>query len=85
VKIFAAQGAPPVSLTPVAHEKFFIRKVLIIFLEHLCVVELTYRYFSFKFSLRSQQSDIVPSISTGIKNTTDTGGAPSLANFSANF
>jgi hypothetical protein len=38
-----SQGALPVSLTPVANEKkSSIRNVLIIFLEHLCVVELTH-------------------------------------------
>jgi hypothetical protein len=43
-QIYAAQGAPPVSLTPLANEKkSSIRKVSIIFLEHLCKVELTYR------------------------------------------
>ncbi len=36
-----------------------IWKVLIIFLEHLCVVEWTYRYI-FMFTLRCQQFDIVP-------------------------
>ncbi len=46
------------------------------FLEHLCVVELTYRYiFSFKFTLRCQQFDIVPIIFTVV---VDTGGASSL-------
>ncbi len=44
-------------------KKSSIRKVLIIFLEHLFGVELTYRYiFSFKFTLGCQQSDIVPII-----------------------
>jgi hypothetical protein len=50
-------------------KKSSIRKVLLIFLEHLCLVELTYRYiFSFKFTLRCQQSDI---LATGV---VDTGG-----------
>jgi hypothetical protein len=35
VEIFAAEGAPPVSTTPVAYgKKSLIREVLIIFLEH---------------------------------------------------
>jgi hypothetical protein len=40
-KIFAAQGAPPVSLTLVANKKSSIRKVFIILFKHLWVVELT--------------------------------------------
>ncbi len=45
-------------------------------MEHLCVVDLTYRYiFSFKFTLRCQQSDIVPIICTIV---VDTDGASSL-------
>ncbi len=89
-EIFAAQGAPPVSLTltltltPVAYGK--IIKVLIILFGHLWEVELTYRYiFAFKFTLRSQQPDIVHiicrrcrwhqwQITTGIKNISETGG-----------
>ncbi len=39
-EIFAAQGAPPVSLTSVANEKNFNQKTFNYFLEHLCVVEL---------------------------------------------
>ncbi len=41
-----------------ANEKIFDQKILIIFLEHLCVVELT----SSLLNLRCQQSDIVPII-----------------------
>ncbi len=37
-EIFAAQGALPVSLTPVATEKSLIRKVLIIFLDELVYI-----------------------------------------------
>jgi hypothetical protein len=41
-------------------KKSSIRKLLINFIEYLCVVELTYRsIFYFKFTLRSRQSDIV--------------------------
>jgi hypothetical protein len=48
-EILAAQSAPPVSLTPVANGKNLRSKML------------TYRYiFSFKFTLRCQQSHIVP-------------------------
>jgi hypothetical protein len=44
-------------------EKIFSHKVLIIFFGHLWEVELTYRYIiAFKFTLRSQQPDIVPII-----------------------
>jgi hypothetical protein len=44
-------------------EKSSIIKVLIILFGHLWEVELTYRYiFAFKFTFRSQQSDIVPII-----------------------
>ncbi len=63
-KIFAAQGAPPM-LTPVANKKSSIRKVFIILFEHehLWVVELTFgQFFSFKFTLRCKQSNIVPII-----------------------
>jgi hypothetical protein len=42
-KIFAAQGLPPVSLTPVANgKKSSIRKILIILFGHLWAVEETY-------------------------------------------
>ena len=85
-EIFAAQGAPPVSLTLVANGKSSIIKVLIILFGHLWEAELTYRNISaFKFTLRSQQPDIVPiiclqcywhrlQIATGINNTSETGG-----------
>jgi hypothetical protein len=55
-----------VSLTPVANgKKSSIIIVLIILIGHLLEVELTYRYiFAFKFTLRSQQPDIVPTISS---------------------
>ncbi len=44
-------------------KKSSIIKVLIILFGHLWEVELTYRYiFAFKFTLRSQQPDIVPII-----------------------
>jgi hypothetical protein len=57
-------------LTPVANGKNLQSSVLIILFRHLLEVELTYRYiFSFKFTLRSQQPDIVPLLATG-----DTGG-----------
>jgi hypothetical protein len=54
-EIFAAQGAPPVSLTPVENgKKISVIKVLIVLFGHLWEVELTYRYiFAFKFTLRS--------------------------------
>jgi hypothetical protein len=46
--------------------------VLIILFKHLWEVELAYRYiFAFKFTLSSQQPDIVPIIATGVN---DTGG-----------
>jgi hypothetical protein len=71
-KIFAAQGAPPASLTPVANKKSLIRKVFIILFEHLWVVELTYgQFFSFQFPLRCKQSNIVPII---CHHVTDIGG-----------
>jgi hypothetical protein len=61
VEIFAAQGAPPVSLTPVANGKNF--QVVIMLFGHLWEVEFTHRYiFAFKLNLRSQQPDIVPII-----------------------
>jgi hypothetical protein len=42
-------------------KKSSIIKVLIILFGHLWEVDLTYRYiFAFKFTLRSQQPDIVP-------------------------
>jgi hypothetical protein len=42
-EIFAAQGLPPVSTTPVANEKNIQSgKILIILFCHLCVVEETY-------------------------------------------
>jgi hypothetical protein len=42
-------------------EKSSIIKVLLILFGHLWKVELSYRYiFAFKFTLRSQQPDIVP-------------------------
>jgi hypothetical protein len=44
-------------------KKISIIKVLIILFGHLWEEELTYRYmFAFKFTLRSQQPDIVPII-----------------------
>ncbi len=44
-------------------KKFSIIKVLIILFGYLWEVDLTYRYiFAFKFTLRSQQPDIVPII-----------------------
>jgi hypothetical protein len=44
-------------------KKSSIMKVLIILFGHLWEVELSYRYiFAFKFTLRSQQPDIVPII-----------------------
>jgi hypothetical protein len=50
-----------VSLTRCQMEKIFNHKSLIILLGHLWEAELTYRYiFAFKFTLRSQQPDIVP-------------------------
>jgi hypothetical protein len=41
-EIFAAQGAPPVSLAPVANGKIFNEKSVHYFFEHLWEVELTY-------------------------------------------
>ena len=80
-EIFTAQRAPPVSLTPMANEKNFNQKSFNYFLEHLCIVELTCSYiFSFKFTLRYQQSDIDPIIcrysivDTGVSSTSGTGG-----------
>jgi hypothetical protein len=62
-----------VSLTPVANGKSSILKVLII--GHLWEVELTYRYFfAFRFTLRSQQPDVIPLNASGINNTCETGG-----------
>jgi hypothetical protein len=60
-----------VSLTPVSNgKKSAIIKVLIILFGHLWEVELTYRcIFAFKFTLRSQQPDIVPIIATGVIDT----------------
>ncbi len=67
-------------------EKIFNQKSLIILFGHLWEVELTYRdSFAFKFTLRSQQPDIVPivcrqycwhrwQIATGNNNTCETGG-----------
>ena len=44
-------------------EKSSIRKILIILLGHLWIVELTHIYiFAFKFTFRCQQPDIVPII-----------------------
>jgi hypothetical protein len=58
-EIFATHSA----LTPVANVKIFNLKSVIIFYEHLRVVELTYRKkISFRFFFRCQQSDIVPRI-----------------------
>jgi hypothetical protein len=66
-------------------EKIFNHKCFNILFGHLWEVELTYRYiFAFKFTLRSQQPDIVPIIATGVIDTggkfsasvVDTGGAP---------
>jgi hypothetical protein len=50
--------------TPVANgKKIFSHKSFNYFVWHLWEVELTYRYiFAFKFTLRSQQPDIVPII-----------------------
>jgi hypothetical protein len=63
MEIFAAQGAPLMTLTPVANGKNSITKVLIVLFGHLWEVGLTYRYiFAFEFTLRSQQPDIVPII-----------------------
>jgi hypothetical protein len=57
-------------------QKSSIIKVLIILFGHLWEVELTYRYiFAFKFTL-------FPLFAAGV---VDTGGAPLLANISANF
>ena len=59
------------SLTPVANESS-IRKILIILLGHLWIVELTYVYiFAFKFTLRYLQPDINPIVCPGV---VDTGG-----------
>jgi hypothetical protein len=59
-EIFAAQGSPPVLSTSVANGKSSTIKVLIFLFGHLREEELTYRYiFAFKFTLRSQQPDIV--------------------------
>jgi hypothetical protein len=56
-------------------KKSSIIKILIILFGHLWEVELTYRYiFALKFTLRSQQSDILilfPLFATGV---IDTGG-----------
>ncbi len=88
-EIFAAQGAPPVSSTPVANgQKFSIRKFLIILFGHLWVVELTYiSIFAFKFTLRCLHPDIVSIICHRCHYfaafVIDTGGAPWLANISA--
>ena len=57
-------------------KKIFNQESFNYFLEHLFVVELTYRYiFSFKFTLRYQQFDIVPIFCTVV---VDTGGVSSL-------
>ncbi len=57
VVIFSAQGATPESLTPVANGKNLS------FLTPLRSLELTHSYiFSYKFTLRCQQSNIVPII-----------------------
>jgi hypothetical protein len=65
-------------------KKSSIIKVLIILFGHLWELELTYRYiFAFKFTLRSQQPDIVPiichrwQIAAGV---IDTGGNLPAAN-----
>ncbi len=55
-EIFAAQGAPPVSLTPVANEKISIRKVLIIFLGHQWLDELPYRSLFSKIPCNGAQA-----------------------------
>jgi hypothetical protein len=69
--MFTALRAPPVSLTPWWQmEKSLIIKVFIFLFGHLWEVELTYRYiFAFKFTLRSQQPDIVPLLATGVIDT----------------
>jgi hypothetical protein len=58
--------------------KSSIRKILIILLGHLWVVELTHIYiFAFKFTLRYLQPDINPIVYTGGKfaaGVVDTGG-----------
>jgi hypothetical protein len=52
------------TLAPVANGKNLQSSGLIILFRHLWEVELTYRYiFSFKFTLLSQQPNIVPIIS----------------------
>jgi hypothetical protein len=58
-EISEAQGAPPVSLTPMANgKKSAIRKMFVISFGHLWVVELAYRQiFFFKFILSCQQFD----------------------------
>ncbi len=58
-------------------KKSSIRKVLLILFGHLWDVELIYRYiFAFKFTLRSQQPDIVPIICRRYRgnNTSKTSG-----------
>jgi hypothetical protein len=53
-------------------KKSSIRKILIILLGHLWIVELTYiKIFAFKFTLRSPQPDIKSLFATGV---VDTGG-----------
>jgi hypothetical protein len=55
-------------------KKYSIIKVLIILYGHLWEVKLTYTYiFAFKFTLRSQQLDIVPIFATGVVKH---GGSP---------
>jgi hypothetical protein len=65
VEIFAAQGAPPVSLTPAANEKILQSENFFYFFF------INLEICSFKFTLRCQQSDIVPIMFAGV---IDTGG-----------
>ncbi len=62
--VFAAQGAPPVSLTPVANGKNLQSEKFYLFFRTHLGSELTYRYifFFFKFTLSCQHADIVPII-----------------------
>ncbi len=73
-------------LTPVANgKKSLIIKVLIIFFGHRWEVELTYRYiFAFKFTLRSQQPDLLPLFANCVN---DTGGkfAAGIVDFGVKF
>jgi hypothetical protein len=65
-EIFTVQGAPPVSLTPLVNRKNLqAEKISIILFGHLWVVEWTYKFFAFNFTLRCLQPDIVPIICHG--------------------